>query len=166
MNLVRPELRAALWRWRETLSGGAAVLLGLWWVFVTGGLLFWIGLVVAAGGAALAAAGVQRARFRHGGEGPGVVQVIEGQLGYFGPRTGGAVSVDEIEGVEVIDRHWRIYRADQPPLDIPLDAKGNEALFDVLTALPGVSTEDVLRAARNRTGTSRTLWRKERLRLH
>lgn len=170
MSFVRPEVRAALWRWRETLVGGAVALLGLWWMAGPRGLLFWIGAVLLAAGAALALAGVQRARFRTGGGGPGVVQVVEGQLAYFGPETGGVIDVAAIRRVALEGGRWRI-EAPGSRLEIPVDAEGAEALFDVFAALPGLGTETVLAAlegdaAQESTGGSRLLWQAGPRRLH
>ena len=47
MSFVRPEARASIWRWRETLMGTAILALGLWWMLGTPGLLQWIGGAVA-----------------------------------------------------------------------------------------------------------------------
>jgi hypothetical protein len=44
MSFIRPELRAAILRWREALIGAAVLLLGVYWVLgVRPGLLTWIG---------------------------------------------------------------------------------------------------------------------------
>lgn len=156
MSFVRPEARAALWRWREVLTGLGALVLGLWWVLGTTGLLQWVGGAVALAGAALAAAGVQRGRFRAGAGGPGVVQVDEGQIAYFGPLTGGVVALSEITALTIDHTarppHWVLEQPDQDDLRIPLNAEGAEALFDVFASLPGLRTERMLAAMRNGAG--------------
>jgi apolipoprotein N-acyltransferase len=67
MSFLRPEARAALWRWREVLVGVGLMAIGLWWALTTIGLLHWLGYVLLVLAAAILAAGLQRARFRCAG---------------------------------------------------------------------------------------------------
>ncbi|MEQ9258146.1 MAG: hypothetical protein RIG84_03515 [Roseovarius sp.] len=176
MSFIRPEARAALWRFREALTGAAAMALGLWWVIGPGGLLTYIGTAIALAGAALTVAGLQRARFRAGGGGPGVVRVDEGQIAYFGPLTGGVVALSEIEELALDGAarpgHWLLSQPGQPELAIPLNAEGAEALFDVFASLPGIRTERLLSAMRRPAPGRTPLWQRrktaqpERIRLH
>ncbi|MEL7093287.1 MAG: hypothetical protein AAFN94_16270 [Pseudomonadota bacterium] len=148
MSFVRPEARAALWRWREILIGVALAVLALWWLAQSTGLLRYIApaLLVAAG--ALIMVGFQRGRFRGPGGGVGAVQVVEGQIAYFGPLTGGAIALSEINRLALDGRarpaHWRLEQPGKPPLHIPINAEGAEALFDVFASLPGLKTERML----------------------
>ncbi len=137
MAFLRPAARAAVLRWREALVGAGVVAVGLWFV-AAGGLLFWIGWIVAAAGGALTAAGVQRGRFRQGGDGAGVVRVVEGQLAYFGPEDGGTMAVAEIEWLAQAGGAWVLRDASGTTLRIPVNALGADALFDVFAAIPGV----------------------------
>lgn len=150
MSFARPEARAALWRWREVLTGCAIAILGASWVLGPGGLLGWVGWLLVVAGLALAVIGVQRARFRAGSDGPGIVTVDEGQITYFGPLTGGAVALSEIERLTLDPTakppHWVLGQPGQPPLHIPVNAKGAEALFDVFATLPDLRTEHMLGA--------------------
>jgi len=164
MSLIRPEARAALWRWREVLTGAAVLGLGLWWGIGTNGILPWIGGIVGLAGAALVLAGLQRARFRTGSGGPGVVQVDEGRIAYFGPLTGGAVALSEIAAVTLDQSgrpgHWVLSQPGQPDLHVPLNAEGAEALFDAFAALPGFRTERMLAAIRQRGTQQVSIWRR------
>lgn len=164
MSLIRPEARATLWRWREVLAGTALLGLGLWWGGGTSGILPWIGGIVGLAGAALVLAGLQRARFRTGSGGPGVVQVDEGRIAYFGPLTGGAVALSEIAAVTLDQSgrpgHWVLSQPGQPDLHVPLNAEGAEALFDAFAALPGFRTERMLSALRQRGPQAVPLWRR------
>ena len=165
MSLIRPEAQAALWRWRECLTGAGVLALGLYWAWFTGGgLLHWIGYVVALAGLALIAAGVQRGRFRMGGGGPGVVRVVEGQISYFGPLTGGAVALTEITALRLDPRgkpaHWVIDQTGQPPLHIPLNAEGADALFDAFAALPGLDTAALVSKMRGPGDLPVQIWRR------
>ncbi len=155
MSFIRPEARAALHRWREALTGAAVMALGLYWALSVGGFLGWVGWLLVPAGAALAVIGLQRARFRAAGQGPGVVMVDEGEITYMGPLSGGSVSVSDLERL-VLDptarpAHWVLDQPGQPVLHIPVNAEGAADLFDVFATLPGLRTERML-AELNRGG--------------
>ncbi|MFD3189851.1 hypothetical protein ACFMPD_06190 [Sedimentitalea sp. HM32M-2] len=164
MSFVRPQARAAIWRWREVLGGAATLLLGLWWLAGPGGLLGWVGGALALAGGALCVVGLQRARFRAGGGGPGVVQVDEGQITYFGPLDGGAVAVEDLERLTLDasgkPAHWRLHCPGRAALSIPVNAEGAEALFDVFSTLPGLRTERMLAQMRTRSDRPVLIWRR------
>lgn len=163
MSLVRPAARAALWRWREVLVGAGVLALGLWWMLGAGGLLGWIGAATLLSGAALIVAGVQRARFRTASGGPGVVQVDEGRIAYFGPLNGGAVALSELSALTLDRRgtpHWVLSQPGQPDLCIPLNAEGAEVLFDVFASLPGLRTERMLSELARRADHPVPIWRR------
>lgn len=168
MTFIRPEARAALWKWRELLIAAAVGLLGVNWVTGPGGLLVWIGWGVLACAALIAIIGIQRARFRSGSGGPGMVQVDEGQIAYFGPLTGGAIAVSELERL-ILDptgkpRHWRLTQPGQPDLDIPINAEGAESLFDAFSALPGFNTHRMLGQLQNPGPHPVVIWERTPLR--
>lgn len=162
--MIRPEARAQILRWREALVGGAIGALGLWWVIGPGGLLILpaIGLIVA--GAALIWVGVQRARFRSTGQGPGSVRVDEGQITYFGPLTGGVVALRELSRLTLekglYPAHWRLTQPGQPDLLIPVNAEGAEALFDAFATLSGLRTERMLHGLQGADPHSIVIWQR------
>jgi len=164
----RPEAKAALWRWREVLSAAAMVLLGAWWITGPGGLLTLPGWAFVLGGFALAIIGVQRVRFRGAGDGAGAVQVVEGQIGYFGPETGGVVALTTLERL-VLDATqepalWRLEAVDQKPVLIPVNAAGAEALFDAFATLEGLRTERMLNALNAKRRQEVVIWERTPLR--
>jgi len=151
------------------------VAVGLW-LFLLGGW-FWQGAGVLLGtlGGALFVAALRSARMRHGSEGPGVVEVDERQITYFGPQTGGAVSIDALTRIEIAtnadgpgqtDLWWVLYMPGQPPLRIPGDAAGADRLFDALAPLPGVDFEAAIRAAHSSEQALFVIWQQDRARLH
>ncbi|QOL82907.1 hypothetical protein [Pseudooceanicola spongiae] len=174
MILIRPEARRAVARWREALFGLAVTGVGVWWMLISYGLVFWISGVISLAGLAMVAAGVQQGRFRTMAGGPGVVRIDEGQIGYFGPFTGGAVALSEISRLtldpNVTPPSWRLSQIGQPDLLIPLNAEGADALFDVFAALPGISTSklvsEVQRAVSGQKSAPVIIWQRRQLWLH
>ena len=123
-------------------TGALVLLIGTWWAVGVGGLLFWIGAFTMLSGAALIVLGIQRARFRIPGQGPGVVQVTEGQVAYFGPLSGGAVALSDLSRLQIRTDtkpgHWMLSQPGRGDLYIPLTADGAETLFDAFARLPGL----------------------------
>lgn len=149
MSFVRPELLMQARRWREAIIGAVLCLVALW-LWVRGfGVVHWLALPVLGCGLALCWVGVQRGRFRGAGDGPGVVQLTEGQIGYFGPLDGGVVAIDALRAITLDPTgrpvHWVLHHLDGPPLHIPVSAKGADALLDAFTQLPDFRLESVLR---------------------
>lgn len=170
-DLIRPEIRAILKRWSEVLAAGAVVLLGTWWGVTAFGILRWVGLALALCGAALAFAAWQRLRFSQGGGGPGIVTVDERRIVYYGPEDGGVADLDlllklELDPAAAPGPAWVLRLATGETLEIPVNAEGADALFDVFAALPGLRNEDVL-AVLGRIPDGRvTLWSAPKRRLH
>ncbi|MEP2530035.1 hypothetical protein [Shimia sp.] len=169
MSFIRPEARAALYRWREVLVGGMIVLLGLWWASGFG-LLQWLGFGLLILGGALTVAGVQRARFRAGQGGPGVVQVDEGEVMYLGPLNGGTVAMRDLERLELDGGSrpavWVLTQTGQLGVQIPVNAEGAEALFDAFSTLPGLKTEAMLTQLQARPDHPVVIWQKSGIWLH
>ncbi|MDR7123791.1 hypothetical protein [Pseudotabrizicola sp. 4114] len=172
--MIRPEVQAALWRWREVALGAVVLALGLWLIRLGGYLLVPLGAVVGLAGVALAVLAWRRLRFVAAGEAPGVVQVDEGQVSYMGPQVGGFVSLRDLVELRLIGirgrRLWRLKQADGQALLIPVEAAGAEALFDAFSSLPGLSSAGLVAALAPTPGTgsravlaggeNRVVWRK------
>ena len=166
---MRPEAAAALTRWRGILISIGVLALGTLIALRSYDLTFWLGVAIALAGAISLVAAAQRLRFAAGTGGPGVVQIDEGAIGYFGPLGGGVVARSEMTAL-ALDRtgkpaHWALSQPDQPDVMIPLTAAGADALFDVFAALPGMKTERMLaemrRTGPHPTGTGRAqLWQR------
>jgi hypothetical protein len=161
---IRPELRAALRRWREALAGAGTALVALW-AWVDGiGIVAWLAVPLGVAGAALIWTGVVRGRLRGPGTGPGVVDMTEGQLAYFGPLDGGVVALDEVQAIAIDTsgkpRHWVLDRADGPALHIPVTAKGADKLIDAFAALPGFRLERAVHLRGPQRGGRRVVWRR------
>ena len=170
-DFIRPEARRALWRFRDTLGGLALALLGGWLALGGLGITRWIGLILAVVGLAWAVAGVQRARFRQGDDGPGVVQIRERRLGYFGPLEGGVLDLDDIARLEFDptghpSAYWVVGGRDGQRLAIPVDAAGAEGLFDLFSALPGIRMQPLLDVLTHPPAGRRLLWERRPTLLH
>lgn len=148
--MIRPDAMALLSRWREVILAGITAALGLWVATRGGPILAAVGLAVAALGGGWALSGWRRLRFAQETAAPGVVEVIEGEVRFFGPATGGAVSLADLTELRLITlrgrRLWRLKQHDGQALLIPIDAAGAEALYDGFTTLPGLDMAAVLAA--------------------
>ncbi|MEM7073680.1 MAG: hypothetical protein AAGA28_03585 [Pseudomonadota bacterium] len=166
MTFVRPEIRAGLNRWREAIAGVCVSGLGLWWTFVTGGLLFYLGLVLIPVGFSFTALGVQRARLRTGSVGPGIVQIDEGRVIYFGPLTGGVADLDSLTRIEINPggrpAHWLLHRPGEEVLGIPVSANGAEQLLDAFSILPGFQSARAVAAMRQTGQHALIIWQRGR----
>ncbi|MFT6675485.1 MAG: hypothetical protein ACJAVM_001677 [Sulfitobacter sp.] len=164
MSFFRPEAQAQVWRWREVIVAVFVVALGGWLISGPGLLLAIPGYALVCGGAALAWLGVQRARFRGADGGAGAVQVDEGQVSYFGPLTGGVVALRELDSLSLdgamFPAHWRLTQSGVPPLLIPVNAAGAEALFDAFATLPGLRTERMLSLLKANSHQSVVIWQR------
>ena len=163
--MIRPEAKENLMRWREVLAGVSALLLGGWWLAGNSQVLVLPAVALVILGLALIWIGIQRARFRGDGHGPGTVDVDEGQITYFGPLTGGAVAVREITRLtldpSLHPMHWRLRQGGAPELLIPVNAEGADRLFDVFATLPGLRMEQALAAMKTTEKHPIVIWQRD-----
>ncbi len=168
MSFIRPEVSALLLRWRDVFVGVTVFAVGMWWLFRVGGLLGYLGPFLGLIGAALIWSGLQRGRFRRVGNGPGSVQIDEGQITYFGPLAGGAIAMRELERVTLNSAanppHWRLEQKGQPALLIPLNALGSDLLFDAFASLPGLKTTRMLSELETTPAQAVVIWERESMR--
>lgn len=144
MSWVRPEIIAGISRGREVILGGGIAALGLWIAAQGGYLLVPAGIGLAGLGVGWAVLALRRLRFAQGLDGPGIVELDEGQIGYLGPEAGGYVSLVDLVEVRLLRLRgrqvWRLKQADGQALLIPVDAAGADRLFDAFASLPGMDT--------------------------
>lgn len=158
-SFIRPQARAALWRWRECLAGVGLIAIGVL-TLPEYGLLRWVGNALIGLGVIAILTGLPRARFRRDETGAGVITVTEHQLTYMGPLTGGSVSIDHIYGVALDHQAWILTDIEDNTLTIPLTATGSEQLFDVFETLPRFPTSKMLRALDAPRSSRITIWRR------
>ena len=127
--MIRPEAKETLVRWREALIGTTCLLVGVWLAMQPGFLLKFPGIALACGGVALVWIGVQRARFRSSGAGPGTVEVDEGRIIYYGPLTGGSVDLRDVSAVtydpSLHPAHWRLLWQQGSGWQLPLSCQSS-----------------------------------------
>lgn len=170
-DFLRPEVRAFFWRWREVLLAGVVLALGIWWALTGIGINKWLGYIFCLIGIGWGIAGVQRARFAQDGDGPGVVQIRERRLAYFGPLDGGIMDVADLSRLEIDptshpDPSWILTSIEGQVLAIPINAAGAEDLFDVFAALPDIRTSAVLDVLSRTPDARVTVWSRVKPLLH
>ncbi len=170
-DFLRPEVRALAWRFRDMLIGAGLVMLGLFWGLRSIGILSWIGYGMVVLGIIWAIAGLQRARFRQDGDGPGVVQIRERRLAYFGPLDGGVMDVKDLTHLEIDPSShpkpsWVLTGIGEQHIAIPVNATGAEDLFDIFASLPGIKTSAVLDVLSKTPDQRVTVWRRDKPLLH
>lgn len=162
-GLIRPEARAALTRWSGVLTALGLLAAGLWLALTRYGLFAGIGWILTALALALLWTALQRLRFAADGDAPGVVQIIEAEIRYYGPLGGGIIGLDALSrvGLSKDAKLWLVQGEDGTAFAIPRAADGAQALFDAFTALPGFEMEHALRALReDQAETGQILWQR------
>ncbi|MEO1638016.1 MAG: hypothetical protein AAFU41_02055 [Pseudomonadota bacterium] len=170
-DFFRPEVRAFARRWQEVIAATGVIALGFWWVFTGVGINLWLGVILCVVGVGWGVAAIQRARFAQDGEGPGVVQIRERRLAYFGPLNGGVMDVSALTEVAFEpDSHpgpsWTLVDSDGQELAIPVNAAGAEGLFDAFAALPGMETQAMLTVLERTPDARVVVWRRSKPLLH
>lgn len=154
-GFLRPEAIRFLARWREVGIGICVALASLYGIVTLHGITFYLALVGVPIAIALIWEGVYRARLPELWFGPGLVEVDERQITYFGPYGGQAISVDALTRVEIVtsdlgpfegDIVWVLHSEDAPPLSIPAGATGAQRIHDALLALPGMDFRRIVEA--------------------
>jgi hypothetical protein len=148
-DFFRPEAKALIWRFRDVWGALSVLGLGIWWAITGLGFVQWLGFAIAALGAMLLVAGVQRGRFRQGSDGPGIVQITERRLAYCGPLDGGVMDINDLSRLSFDPTghpapYWILTGPEEGDIAIPTTATGAEALFDAFSSLPGIQTEKML----------------------
>lgn len=175
MSFLRDGAREALIRWREVIAAAAVTALGLWWASRGGVLLLPAGLALAALGAGWGWTALRRLRFQPVGEAPGVVELDEGRITYFGLTGGGSVGLSDLAELRLLRMRgravWRLKQGDGQTLLIPAEAQGAEMLFDAFASLPGIDLGQVVAAVTDgpapspggvvaSMGENRVIWRR------
>lgn len=155
--MIRPDAIAALARWREVAVFGLLTATGIWLAARGGIILLPIGGTVAAIAAVLTLAALRRLRFSQPVAAPGLVELVEGQVGYLGPVVGGFANLDDLIEIRLVTlqgrRLWRLKQADGQTILIPVDAEGSDQLFDAFATLPGMDATAMVASLTPQPGT-------------
>ena len=150
--------------WRETMVAIILAGLGLYWTTNSYGTLYFIGYGVLLFGIIFAYVGYQRACFKRKETGGGIVEFTEGQISYFGPKTGAIFSIEDIECLSIDKSNsssiWIIERTADYKVEIPTNVEGNEVLFDVFNSLEGFQIHQMLEALSSSRCNKTVLWQK------
>ena len=111
---------------------------------------------------------IRRLPFRRKIAAPGVVEVDEGTIRYYGAAVlGGEIALRELAEIRLMrlkgQGYWRLRSTSQEALLVPVDAAGSDALAHAFTALPGLQmgTMSAALAQIARQGDAmRTVWRR------
>ncbi len=161
MSFIRPKARQEIARWSEVAAAVGAALVGTLLMRMGGFLFLPVGALLTLLSLGWLLNALRRLSFQRPVAAPGVVEVIEGQVGYFGPTFGGFVALDEVNELRLTDFHgarqWRLRTLSGEVLLIPIDATGAEKLFDAFATLPGIDMA-ALSVALNRGASTLPLW--------
>lgn len=169
MSFIRPEIQDGIKRWRAVLVPLAVIALAVYLAFSDFVLRRWLGYALLGIGGFLLWDGIRRVRFPAPGGGAGVVDVDERQITYFGPIGGAAMSIDELERIEirstdlgpmVADLYWDFFDSSGASMTIPGNAENVDLLFDVLGVLGGADFDAATRAAMADENAVFVIWEK------
>lgn len=166
--MIRPDLRAWAARRSEAIVA-TLILLGGLWLALRGGWFFRaVGVLVLLVGLSLLIGAIRRLPFRRGIAAPGVVEVDEGAVRYYGAAVlGGEIALRDLVEIRLLrlkgQGHWRLRSATGEALLVPVDAAGSDALAHAFTALPGLDMGAVSAALAHvvdQHDAVRTVWRR------
>lgn len=167
MSFIRSEVRAVIARWAESVAAGALAAFGVMQaaaLISRGDVMGWFAAALAVIAALWLRTAVARAFGARAGEAPGVVEVREREIRYFGPITGGAADLDALGAIEVfvpargMGALWRLTMADGRVLVIPVAAEGADDLLGAFAALPGFSDLTAAAALRRAVPGRHGVW--------
>lgn len=161
--MIRPEVVRHARRWTEPLAALLSALAGLWIAGWGGWFFAALGVALCFAGLAWLLAALRRLPFRRDSKGPGLVEIDEGAIRYFGAwLPGGEIALRDLSELQLMPLqgrpHWRLKSGDGQALLIPLDAKGADSLADAFAALPGIRMGAIAAALHQPAPDTRTLW--------
>jgi uncharacterized membrane protein YhhN len=166
--MIRSELRQWLSDHSELLVFTGVFLSGLYVALLGGWFLAFVGGCIMLVGGVLAINAFRRSSFRRPVSAPGVVEVVEGAIRYYGAtESGGEIALRDLSEIRLMrvqgQAHWRLRSISAEALLVPADALGASALADAFTALPGLDMGMVSAAlahVADQQDAIRTVWRR------
>ena len=167
MSFIRPPVMEHFAKWREAYFVALVLMLGVW-LFVYGNqtlnfVLQALGLVIWLVGMVLLRTTIQRIRFRRSQKAPGIVDVTEREISYFGPMHGKTISLESLNKIELRESEayaaiWVLHHTEGDPMIVPTTAKGSDRLFDAFTSLSGVQMSALVSAINQVPVHSQVIW--------
>lgn len=138
--MIRPELR----QWAEPAAALLVMAGAIWLGFLGGWFFAALGLAGAFVAAIWLLDSLRRRRFRRQIAAPGLVELDEGAIRYYGARElGGQIALRDLVEIRLIRVSgqvcWRLRSADGQALLVPVDAAGAERMADAFAALPAMN---------------------------
>ena len=169
MDLLRPEVKGWLYKWKEPIISTFIALMGLRLVHY--GLsnhklvLIVVGSTIALISICAVVVSYIRISFSKFPNGVGIIEVKEKQIIYFDPSGGSVFSSDSLISIELnfsdkLGLIWSLKTEDGSFVEIPLNASGNEKLFDVFMTLPKIDQAHLLNSVKNPGNSSKIIWSK------
>jgi len=169
MSFVRPPIAAHFSKWHEAYFVVAILLFGTW-MYLYGAarlnlIMQGLGLVVSLVGIILLRTTIQRIRFQLGQKAPGIVDVTEREISYFGPMHGKTISLDSLNKIELRESEayaaiWVLHHSDGDPMIVPTTAKGSGRLFDAFASLSGVKMDMLVSAINQTPIQAKVIWQR------
>ena len=169
MDLLRPEVKVWLYKWKEPLISTLVTLLGLrlahYGLSNHNLVLLIVGSVIVIIGICVVVVSYIRISFSKFPNGVGIIEVKEKQIIYFDPSGGSVFSSDSLISIELkfsdkLGLIWRLKTEDGSFVEIPLNASGNEKLFDVFMTLPKIDQAHLISSVKNPENLSKIIWSK------
>ena len=167
MNFIRPNVRAHFAKWFEAYLVALVLILGVR-VFLHGlaieSIVYGaIGSAIALLGLVLLRGAVHLIRFRRSQKAPGMVDVTEREISYFGPMHGKTVSLESLFKIELRESEayasvWVLHNSEGDPMIVPTSAKGSDRLFDAFTSLSDVKMDALVRAVNKVPVRNHVIW--------
>lgn len=167
MSFIRPPVQEHFAKWREAYFVAGILITGCW-MFLRGSatlnlVLQALGLIISLAGIVLLRTAIQRIRFRRSQKAPGMVDVTEREISYFGPMHGKTVSLESLSKIELRESEayaaiWVLHHTEGDPMIVPTTAKGSERLFDAFTSLSGVKMDALVAAVNQVPVHSQVIW--------
>jgi hypothetical protein len=173
VKFFRPEVSRFLRKWAEPLVMAVVLALGLGLYLhadaTANVTLLVVASIVIVAAVALLFVAVRRVRLHTDKRGFGVVEVEERNITYYGPDTGGAMSLDDLVRIEVVSAraagfvdvtYWQLTDRWGAVLIIPAGAEGSDAMLDSFAALPGLKYDQIITAMAAADDAVFTIWKK------
>ncbi len=167
LNFIRPGIRTHFYKWSEAYLVALVLIIGIR-IFIRGleieSIVYEaIGVATAILGLVLLRGTIQRIRFRRNQEAPGMVDVTEREISYFGPMHGKTVSLESLIKIELRESEayasvWVLHNSEGDPMIVPTSAKGSDRLFDAFTSLSGVKMDALVKAVNTVPVHNHVIW--------